>query len=45
MERLLEPYVGHRFRVQVLVGLGGLRRPRQGAADDAAHAPADRRGR
>ncbi len=29
MERLLEPYVGHRFRVQVLVGSGGLRRPRR----------------
>jgi 3-methyladenine DNA glycosylase/8-oxoguanine DNA glycosylase len=29
MERLLEPYVGHRFRVQVLVGMGGLRRPRR----------------
>jgi len=29
MEQLLEPYVGHRFRVQVLVGLGGMRRPRR----------------
>ncbi|HET6562209.1 MAG TPA: DNA-3-methyladenine glycosylase 2 family protein [Marmoricola sp.] len=27
---LLEPYVGHRLRVQVLVGLAGLRRPRRG---------------
>ena len=28
---LLEPYRGHRLRVQVLVGLAGLRRPRRGA--------------
>jgi 3-methyladenine DNA glycosylase/8-oxoguanine DNA glycosylase len=27
---LLAPYAGHRFRVQVMVGLGGLRRPRRG---------------
>ncbi len=27
---LLEPYVGHRLRVQVLVGAAGLRRPRRG---------------
>jgi 3-methyladenine DNA glycosylase/8-oxoguanine DNA glycosylase len=26
---LLEPYRGHRLRVQVLVGMGGLRRPRR----------------
>lgn len=30
MALLLEPYRGHRLRVQVLVGLGGLRRPRRG---------------
>jgi 3-methyladenine DNA glycosylase/8-oxoguanine DNA glycosylase len=30
MAVLLEPYVGHRLRVQVLVGLGGLHRPRRG---------------
>ncbi len=29
LEVLLEPYRGHRLRVQVLVGLGGLRRPRR----------------
>ena len=28
---LLEPYRGHRLRVQVLVGQAGLRRPRRGA--------------
>ena len=39
MERLLEPYRGHRFRVQVLLGLAGMRRPRTGAADDAADPP------
>jgi 3-methyladenine DNA glycosylase/8-oxoguanine DNA glycosylase len=27
---LLEPYVGHRLRVQVLVNVAGLRRPRRG---------------
>jgi 3-methyladenine DNA glycosylase/8-oxoguanine DNA glycosylase len=31
LELLLEPYVGHRLRVQVLVNLAGLRRPRRGA--------------
>ncbi len=31
LERLLAPYVGHRLRVQVLVGQAGLRRPRRGA--------------
>jgi endonuclease III len=30
LELLLRPYVGHRLRVQVLVGLAGLRRPRRG---------------
>ena len=30
MAVLLEPYRGHRLRVQVLVGLDGLRRPRRG---------------
>lgn len=30
MAVLLEPYRPHRLRVQVLVGLGGLRRPRRG---------------
>jgi 3-methyladenine DNA glycosylase/8-oxoguanine DNA glycosylase len=30
LETLLEPYAGHRLRVQVLVGLAGLRRPRRG---------------
>ena len=30
MALLLEPYRPHRLRVQVLVGLGGLRRPRRG---------------
>jgi hypothetical protein len=30
MEVLLEPYRPHRLRVQVLVGLAGLRRPRRG---------------
>jgi len=29
LEVLLEPYRGHRLRVQVLVGLDGLRRPRR----------------
>ena len=29
LEVLLEPYRGHRLRVQVLVGMGGLRRPRR----------------
>jgi len=29
LEALLEPYRGHRLRVQVLVGLDGLRRPRR----------------
>jgi 3-methyladenine DNA glycosylase/8-oxoguanine DNA glycosylase len=29
-EELLEPYRGHRFRVQSLLGLMGLRRPRRG---------------
>ena len=29
LELLLEPYRGHRLRVQVLVGAGGLRRPRR----------------
>ncbi|XVX19307.1 DNA-3-methyladenine glycosylase family protein [Actinomycetota bacterium] len=31
MERLLEPYRGHRYRVQALLGLAGHRRPRHGA--------------
>jgi 3-methyladenine DNA glycosylase/8-oxoguanine DNA glycosylase len=30
LEVLLEPYVGHRLRVQVLVNVAGLRRPRRG---------------
>ena len=30
LARLLEPYRGHRFRVQVLLGLAGARRPRRG---------------
>ncbi|NHN54587.1 DNA-3-methyladenine glycosylase 2 family protein [Calidifontibacter sp. DB0510] len=30
MARLLEPYAGHRFRVQFLVSAGGLHRPRRG---------------
>ncbi len=30
-EQLLEPYVGHRYRVQYLVNAGGLTRPRHGA--------------
>ena len=30
LESLLEPYRGHRFRVQVLLGLAGMRRPRRG---------------
>lgn len=30
LEVLLEPYRGHRLRVQVLVGLAGLHRPRRG---------------
>lgn len=29
-EELIEPYRGHRFRVQVLLGLAGLRPPRRG---------------
>jgi 3-methyladenine DNA glycosylase/8-oxoguanine DNA glycosylase len=28
---LLQPYAGHRLRVQALVGMAGLRRPRRGA--------------
>jgi len=31
LEVLLEPYRGHRLRVQGLVGLAGLGRPRRGA--------------
>jgi 3-methyladenine DNA glycosylase/8-oxoguanine DNA glycosylase len=30
LEELLRPYVGHRLRVQVMLGLSGLRRPRRG---------------
>ena len=30
LEVLLRPYAGHRLRVQVLVGMAGLRRPRRG---------------
>jgi hypothetical protein len=30
LEVLLRPYVGHRLRVQVLVGQAGLHRPRRG---------------
>jgi len=30
LAELLEPYAGHRFRVQRLLGLGGHRRPRHG---------------
>lgn len=31
LAELLEPYAGHRFRVQRLIELGGIRRPRRGA--------------
>ncbi len=41
---LLEPYAGHRLRVQVLVGLAGLRRPRRGPRMTLpTHVPAARR--
>lgn len=31
LAELLEPYAGHRYRVQRLLELAGLRRPRRGA--------------
>ena len=43
---LLEPYVGHRLRVQVMLGMAGLRRPRRGPRMTLpTHVPAASRGR
>ncbi len=43
---LLEPYAGHRLRVQVMLGMAGLRRPRRGPRMTLpTHVPAARRGR
>lgn len=39
-EELLEPYRGHRFRVQMLLGMAGLRPPRRGPRlSPATHTP------
>ena len=43
MARLVEPYRPHRLRVQVLVALGGLGRPRRGPRMTVpAHTPVAR---
>jgi 3-methyladenine DNA glycosylase/8-oxoguanine DNA glycosylase len=43
---LPEPYVGHRLRVQVMLGMAGLRRPRRGPRMTLpTHVPAATRGR
>jgi len=45
-EELLEPYRGHRFRVQMLLGLAGLRPPRRGPRMNLpTHTPYATRGR
>lgn len=45
-EELLEPYRGHRFRVQMLLGMAGLRPPRRGPRMTLpSHTPYATRGR
>ena len=41
MAELLEPWAGHRHRVQRLVELAGITRAAPGRADGAAHPPPD----
>ena len=41
MAELLEPWAGHRHRVQRLVELAGIAPPSPGCPDGAAHPPAD----